>query len=390
MFLHRLNPALLCLGGLFWHTAPAQSPDAAQHLQKAHQYLQARQPDAARQEFAAAAIADPSNLDAQANLGVLLYFAGDFHQAAPHLRAALTLDPHQAKLQALLGFSERRDGNSTQARADLQAALPGLTEDKIRKQAGLELVELATAANDLLAAAAAITQLKAALPTDPEVLYAAYRTYTDLAGESLLDLSLTSPNSAQMHQAIAHELIKARDNPAALTNLRQAIDADPHLPGVHFELAELLTSSSTPELKAEASKQYEAALADNPRDDKALTRLADLAAAAADHHAAIARYNQALALQPENPDAMIGLAHELVETGQPEAALPLLLTVIQSDPSNLLAHYRLSALYRRLKRPEDAKREVAEYERLKATREKLRGVYDALRNNTPLPDEAKN
>ena len=86
---------------------------------------------------------------------------------------------------------------------------------------------------------------------------------------------------------------------------------------------------------------------------------------------------------------MIGLAHELVETGQPEAALPLLLTVIQSDPSNLLAHYRLSALYRRLKRPDDAKREVAEYERLKATREKLRGVYDALRNNTPLPDEAK-
>ena len=155
-------------------------------------------------------------------------------------------------------------------------------------------------------------------------------------------------------------------------------------------MAELLAASSAPELKAEASKHYLAALADNPRDDKAITRLGDLAAAAADHPAAIARYRQALAFQPDSADAAIGLAHELVETNQPETALPLLLAVVKADPSNLLAHFRLSALYRRLHRAEDAKREVAEYERLKATREKLRGVYDALRANTPLPDEARN
>ena len=367
----------------------AQSPAAAS-LQRAHQYLQSRQPDLARKEFAAAAAADPSNLDAQANLGVLLYFAGEFQNAVPHLRTALQLDPSQSKLQALLGLSERRIGDSPAAAADLRTALPHLTDDKIRKQAGLELVEIDTAAGDLSAAAAAITALKAALPADPEILYAAYRTYTDLAGESMLDLSLAAPSSAQMHQAMAHELVKARDNPAALANFRQALALDPHLPGAHFELAELLASSSAPELKAEASKQYELALADNPRDDKALTRIGDLLAASADHEKAIPRYRQALALQPENPDAAIGLAHELVETGQPEAALPLLLHVIQSDPSNLLAHYRLSALYRRLHRPDDAKREVAEYERLKATKDKLRGVYDALRMNSPQADDIKN
>ncbi len=371
---------------------PAQDADVAEHERKAREYLQQRKPELARKEFAIVAEAEPGNLDAQANLGVLLYFAGEFQAAIPHLKAAVALAPQQAKLQALLGFSERRAGDVAAARSDLAAALPGVTEDKVRKQAGLELVEMDTAANDLPAAASAIAQLKVAMPADPEVLYAAYRVYTDLAGEALLDLSLAGPESAQMHQAIAHELVKARDNAAALKNLRAAVAIDPHLPGAHFELAELLAASIAPAEKAEAQGQYELALRDNPRDDKTMTRLGDLAADKGDHAEAMKRYKSALALQPENADAAIGMAHELVETGKADAALPLLLGVIKADPTNVLAHYRLSALYRRLHRPEDAKREVAEYEKLKATREKLRGVYDSLRSSQGgmKSDDAKN
>jgi len=382
--------ALVCLSTLPPMRLAAQTTDLAEHERKAREFLQQRQPELARKEFAIVAEAQPANLDAQANLGVLLYFDGQYQEAIPHLRAAIALDSKQAKLQALLGFSERRAGDTASARTDLKAALSGLTEDKIRKQTGLELVEMDTAAGDLPAAAAVVSDLKTAMPTDPEVLYAAYRVYTDLAGEAMLDLSLAAPDSAQMHQAIAHELVKARDNAAALTNLRAAIALDPHLPGAHFELAELLAASSSPQLKQEAPSQYELALADNPRDDKPLTRLGDLAADQGDHTAAIARYRQALALQPDSADAAIGLAHELVESGQPDAALPLLLAVIKADPTNVLAHFRLSGLYRRLHRPDEAKREVAEYEHLKATREKLRGVYYSLRGNSTQVDETKN
>ena len=42
-------------------------------------------------------------------------------------------------------------------------------------------------------AAAVIAQLRKADPENAEVLYAAYRTYTDLAGESMLALSLAAP-----------------------------------------------------------------------------------------------------------------------------------------------------------------------------------------------------
>ncbi len=374
---------------LFALAMSAQSSDIAQHEQKAQEYLRSRQPELALQEFAAIVAADPGNLNAQANLGVLLFFAGKVQEAEPHLRSALTLDPKQPKLRALLGFCERRDGKLVEARNDLHAALPGLTEPKVQKQAGLELVELDTAANDLPAAAAVLSSLKAALPTDPEVLYASYRVYTDLAGESMLELSLAAPDSAQMHQAIAHELVRERDNPSAIANLRKALVIDPHLPGAHFELADLLNSSSEPALKAEAAGQYKLALAENPRDDKTLVKLGDSAAEGGDHIGASSRYKEALAIQPENADALIGLAHELTETGHPDGALPVLLQVVKNDPTNVLAHFRLSVVYRRLHRPEDAKHEVAEYERLKATKEKLHTVYDSLRMKNSQATDAK-
>ena len=53
-FLRALRPGLLCLCSLFPAQLSAQSPNAAGHLEKAHQYLQSRQPDLARAEFAAA------------------------------------------------------------------------------------------------------------------------------------------------------------------------------------------------------------------------------------------------------------------------------------------------------------------------------------------------
>ncbi len=369
--------------------ADSQSGSVQSHQQKAREYLQQKKPALAIPEFAAIVAAEPNNLDAQANLGVLLYFTGQPQQAEPHLKAALALDPSQTKIQALLGSCEHRSGELESARNDLSAAFPHLQDPKVKRQAGLELVEIDTALNDLPSAAVVINQLKAAAPTDPEVLYAGYRVYMDLANEALLDLSVAAPDSAQMHQAMAHELIRERDNAGAITNLRAALKANPNLPGGHFELAEALHASSDPSQKAEAEQQYKLALEQNPQDAIALTRLGDIAAEKDDHKTATAQYKAALALQPDDADAAVGLANELTEAGQPDAALPLLQEVIKADPTNVVAHYRLSALYRRLHRPDDAKREIAEYERLKAIKDKLHTIYQSMRMETPQGNDAK-
>jgi len=66
------------------------------------------------------------------------------------------------------------------------------------------------------------------------VLYASYRIYSDLSGESMLSLSLVAPESARMHQLMAHELERHGDDEAAIRNYREALKLDPRLPGLHF------------------------------------------------------------------------------------------------------------------------------------------------------------
>ena len=382
-----LAPALALPGKA--QTAPTPALQIETHTRLAQQYIRQNRPQQAIPEFQKVVDLAPGNVNAQTNLGVLLYFSGQYEQAEPHLRAALAIDPSIPKLQALLGLCERRNNELEAARNDLKAALPTLQDPKIKRQAGLELVDLDTAQNDLPAAAIVIDSLKAALPTDPEVLYANYRVHTDLANEALLDLSVAAPNSGQTHQAMAHELARTGNTEGVITNLRLALKADPNLPGAHYELAQALHNSTQPAQKAEAESEFQQALLQSPNDDKVLTSLGDLLAEKQDHPAAIARYKQALALQPRNDDASVGLAHELTETGHPEEALPLLLAIEKQDPTNILVHYRLSAIYRRLHRTDDAKHEVAEYERLKTEKEKLRGIYEAMRLTSPQAVDAR-
>jgi predicted Zn-dependent protease len=210
-------------------------------------------------------------------------------------------------------------------------------------------------------------------------VYAAYRVYTDLASEQLLDLSLVAPESAQMHQAIAHEQIRAGDLNGAITNLRKAATLAPSLPAIHYELGEALRSSPDLTLRAGAAAEYEEDLKQNPRDAEAMVRLGDIQADAGNDEAAAAEYKKALTVMPGNEDASIGLARTFTERDEPARAVPLLQAVLAEDSTNIDAHFRLSTAYRKLHRPEDAERELKEYQRLKGLKDNLSNVYQQLR-----------
>ena len=377
---------LLSLGG--GGSAGAQSgvskaQQIQAHEQRAHELLSQKKPALAAKEFAAVVALDPNNIDAQANLGVLLFFQKDYAQAEPHLRSAVEQHPELAKIRALLGMCERNLGKTDLARNDLQAVVGQLKEPAVQREAGLELIEIYVAEHDLPKAADVVEMLRQSAPTDPKVLYAAYRIYTDLAGEAMLDLSVAAPESGQMHQAMAHELSRERDVPGAIANFRKALAVDPNLPGIHFELGEALHASDDLKLRAEAEQQYKLAVAANPHDVKALSRLGDLAVEKDDLDGAINYYKMVLTLAPGDPDASLGLAHVYIEKDQAASALPLLQPLVAADPTNVLAHYRLSTAYRRLKRPEDAKRELAEYQKYRGIKDKLRAIYKEMRLATP-------
>jgi cytochrome c-type biogenesis protein CcmH/NrfG len=223
-----------------------------------------------------------------------------------------------------------------------------------------------------------LAQLKKVAPDNLEVLYASYRTYADLSSEAMIALSLASPDSAQMHQLLAHEDTKEGNTNAAIAQYRKAIEINPHLPGVHFELAELLNTSQDPAIKKQAEQEYRAALADNPRDEKAECELAAIAMTRGDDSDALKRYSTAIELQPDDANAKLGLAKVLLELNKPDQALPLLEASVQLEPTNATAHYRLATLYKKLGRAEDAKREAELYQKYKEMKEKLRVLYKDL------------
>lgn len=371
--------AVLCLGLLsgFSQSSPGQQ-QIESHNHKAAEYLKDNRPDLAVPEFKAVIALAPNNVDARGNLGTLLFFQGDYTNAIPQLRAAVKLRPTLWKTQSLLGIAEKRTGDIAAARRDLERAFPNVQEEKIRIETGMELIEIDSGTGDLDKAAAIVSELRKLEPTDEGLLYTAYRIYSDLANESLLSLSVVDPNSARMQQAMAHELAKRGNTAEAIEHYRAALKIDPKLPGLHFELADMLRTLSTAEGRDEAEKEYKAALEANPLDEQSESRLGEIALQRDNLKEANERYARAIQLQPNDPEAAIGLAKVFMTMDQPQKAEPLLLHALQLDPTSALAHFRLSTIYRQTGRTADAQHELEEYQKYKQMKEKLREIYHDL------------
>lgn len=350
----------------------------AQHIHKAQSYLREKRPDLAIPEFQAAAVINPHDADTQGNLGVLLYFQGRVAEAVPHLRAAVQEQPGLVKIQGVLGIAELRTQDFARGRRDLEASFPLLVDIKFKIQVGLELVGLYTQNSELDPALSILAQLRKSAPDNPEVLYAAYRTYSDLSLEAMLALSLAAPESAQMRQLLAHEEMKEGNTNGAIAQYRKAIAIDSHLPGVHFELAELLRSASDPSIKREAEREYRVALTENPQDEKAICRLGEIDTQKGAIQQAYVDYSRAVQLQPADAEAKLGLAKTLIDMGRMDEARTLLEDAVQLEPTNAIAHYRLATLYRMAKRTDDAKREVDLFKKYKDMKEQLRVLYKEL------------
>ncbi len=358
--------------------SPAQQSAYREHVQKAGVYLREKRPDLAIPELQAAVSIEPGNPDTQANLGVLLFFQGKPADAIPHLRAAVQAEPSLAKIQGLLGIAELHTGDISGGRSDLAAAFPQIADSSFRVQAGLELVSSWTETGDLDQAAAILTQLERFAPDNPEVLYAAYRTFADLSGEARLQLSVTAPDSAQTHQMLAHEdLLEGKTN-AAIEQYRKAIAIDPRLPDVHYELGDLLNTAADPAIRKEAVQEFHIALQQNPYNEQALCSLALIALQNGDAQQAMQEYSQAIHLQPSDAGAHLGLAKAFMYLNEKSKALPEIEEAVRLEPTDPVAHYRLALLDREAGRDADAKREMDLFTQYKAMKSKLRALYAGL------------
>jgi tetratricopeptide (TPR) repeat protein len=384
-----------------WLALMAQSaqdvqPKVAALEQQAQKYLQEQKPQLAIPVLRDITSIDPKNLNAQGNLGVLLFFQGDYAEAIPHMRAALQLQPDLWRIQALLGIAEKRTGDLTGAQNDLERAFPSLDERKIQIQVGLELIELDSASSRFDKALSVAVKLQELEPENPQILFVSYQISRQMMDQSLLSMMMVAPDSAEMHMIMARELGRQGDQTNAIAQYREAIRLNPMLPGAHFELAEQLRASSDPALNAQAEDEYKAAIQVNQYDEKSWRQLGGNMAAKGGFKTAEEDYRKALALQPKDSDARTGLAIVLISMNQTNEAISLLESAVKDDPTNIVAHYRLSLLYRRAGRTADSQHEMEAFQHYKDLKDKLDRIFKqlsgAVRENAidvPPADSAK-
>jgi predicted Zn-dependent protease len=208
-----------------------------------------------------------------------------------------------------------------------------------------------------------------------------------MADDTLNKLTILAPGSARMQQVIAEHLVNGGDLNGAIVHYRKCLEMNPHMPGVHYELAEAILNAapSDPAAQADAQKELETAIQMEGDNANIEAELGRIALAQTDTKGASDHYQRALAMNPGNVDAQVGFGRVLMLLGKPEDALKYLRMAVQADPLNSEAHYRLSIVYKRLNMTDDAAKETKLFEEIKQTKQQVVDIYREM-NKRPQPN----
>jgi Tfp pilus assembly protein PilF len=348
------------------------------HFQRAQTALRANDPITAEKEFLAVIKLDPKNPGAHTGVGILAMGRGDWHTASAEFHWALAAQPSFTKALALLGICQKRMGDPS-ARASLEKAFQKLEEKSLRVQTGMELSGLYEQQADMEAAASLMQNLVALDPENPDILFGAQRIYSDLAEDTLNKLAVVAPGSARMQQAIAEKLINVGDLKSAIEHYRKALQIDPRIPGVRYELGEAILESArnNAATQDEAQKELEASRASDGDSAKTECALAEIELLKSASDRALAHYQRAYQLNPNDVQAQMGLA-SLTMHENPQQAVKYLRTAVQSDPLNGSAHYQLARAYQRLQMNELADKELRVSQEIRKTNEQVEALYHQM------------
>jgi len=284
-------------------------------------------------------------------------------------------------------MSEARSGNFEKALPLLEKTFTREGENKFRQEVGMLLIELYTASLTPDKAIRTQQALRQAYPSNPEVLYSAYRIYSDLAGKALSDLVHAAPNSARLHQ-VAGELLDSEGNfPRAIDQYHEALEKDPELTGIHRALGvAMLNASQDDASMLRAQKEFKLELAIDPDDAHSEYELGEIYWRKHQPEEALKHYSRAVQLRRNFTDALLALGKVWVFQGQADQALQVLQEAVKIDPNNEVAHYRLAQAYRKLGQAAESELELAQFRRLREASASLGMIYQQVQRK-PITEQ---
>jgi tetratricopeptide (TPR) repeat protein len=182
-----------------------------------------------------------------------------------------------------------------------------------------------------------------------------------------------------MHQILAQNLASRDDFQAAISQYRRAIELAPELPGLHYELAQMILANSAEEsARSEAQQEFRRELALNPASAESEYMLGVIAWLQSKPQDSLQLCLEALKLRPDFVDAHIAAGKALRALHRAGDAVDQLEAAVRLDPRNEVAHYRLAEEYRELGRTDDAARESAIFHQLRDAHQTVRALYQSI------------
>lgn len=320
----------------------------------------------------------PGVAEVHADLGVAYYFVGRYDDAIGQCREALKLKPSLSHAHYFLGASLAEGGRCREAVDYLERDYPRVTEPQLKRALGTDAVRCNMALNRPDQAVSFIRLLSRDVPDDPEVLYLSSHVYSELSTRASQRLLMTAPGSPQAHQFNAEVLEMQEKSNEAVEEYRKVLSLNPKALGIRYRIGRLLLAGPRgPTTLDDARREFEGELKIDPGNAAAEYELGEMAREARQWNAAIEYFARAARLEPQFTEALIGWGKSLVSAGRPQEAVAPLQDAVRLEPQNPNAHYQLSFAYRRLGREQEAQKELAAY---KETHAKLVQSQQAIRS----------
>ena len=172
-------------------------------------------------------------------------------------------------------------------------------------------------------------------------------------GQRLIETIFKDGDSAEGHLLMGNIHLRAGDAPAALAELRKAVELNPMLPVANGLLGRALLRNGEHEA---ALRAFLRELEINPDDFNANVQVSELKKRDQKFDEAKVYIERALRMRPDDVSARFGLAGVYVSEGKNEEARQLLEAVVAAQPKYSEACAQLALVYYRLNRKADGDR----------------------------------
>jgi tetratricopeptide (TPR) repeat protein len=328
--------------------------------------MQARHYEEAEHDFRKVVAAAPDYAEGHLNLGLALLREAHLPEALASFEKAAQLAPKLPGPHMFLAIAYFESGRLDAAKKAVDGEL-ALTPDNVE---ALTLAgTVAMAMDDPESAVPPLDRASRLSPDDLDLLDLRGRAYQAVAKNIYQRMYQLAPDSWQVHQARARLYDDDQRYKEAADEYEAASRANPQDLNLYDQLA--LEYRHVGNLDAvERTFVREKSVA--PDDPRALLNLGSVQIERGRASEGLPLVKQALAMEPGNTRAYYYLGRGLADTGNNADAVAALQKYLAMEPQGDLreqAYYTLARLYRNLQKPEEARKALGEFQRLKQERD---------------------